>query len=339
VNDRARATAPDDRKGKPVVTAIVVTWNRPDLLRECLRSMLAAGEEAGIALELIVVDNGSTAGDAEVVEREFLEAKLLRAEQNLGFARAVNRALEIALGSEVLLVNNDVQVTGAPLREALTLLNREADIGIVGVKLVGPGGEPQISYGTFDTPASLTAEALGVPAIMGRKLGATPADAHREGRDWIDVDYVSGAFFLIRRAVIKQIGVLDERFYFYTEEADWCLRARGAGWRTVHLPGVSVVHHHGATTSGQAARSRLWLLESRTCFVCKHYGKLWSLPIRLAALLGASPLAVKGLAMVALGRIRGRAAMTSAGWDRVERAWRGARWAISRRWECPEFWR
>ena len=321
---------------KPLVSAIVVTWNRPELLRECLRALVAAGKEAGIPLEIIVVDNGSTAGDADVVEREFPGAKVLRAQENLGFARGVNWALERALAPSILLVNNDVQVTGAALREACGLLVREPDVGVVGVRLVDHQGEPQISCGAFDTPARLMADAVGLRALV-RQRPADPSET--SGGDWVAVDYVSGAFFLIRRAVIGQIGALDERFYFYVEEADWCLRARSAGWKTAHLPSASVVHHHGATTSGQAARSRLWLLESRTRFVAKHYGRAWSLPIRLAALLGAGPLMLKGLAMVAVGRALGRITTAEAGRDRIERAWRGTRWAVSPRRECPEFWR
>jgi len=294
------------RAREPLLSAIVVTWNRPDLLRSCLDSLIRAGRDAAVELEVIVVDNGSTAGDPEMVEREFPEVILIRSGTNLGFARAVNLGFERAAGSLLLLVNNDVEVTGAALRQACELLTREPAVGIVGVRLVDAQGGPQISCAAFDTPAGLIAEALGLRALVRRR-------ALEVSGDWGAVDYVSGAFFLIRRAVIDEIGPLDERFYFYTEEADWCLRARQAGWKTAHLPGVSVVHHHGATSSAQSARTSLWLLESRRRFVSKHYGKLWSAPIRLAALVCAGPLVLKGLALVARGRLPGQAAVVRTG--------------------------
>jgi len=271
-------------------SVIVVTWNRPQLLRSCLRSVLGAIEASGLACEVLVVDNGSTGGDGEVVETEFPEVRLLRSSANLGSARANNLALEVSSGRYLLLVNNDVCLPPNLVSVLCAYLDTNPGVGIAGPRLVLPDGSAQQSWGTFLTPWRACAEALHVgwltQRLRGRERRLSPGRPLR-------VEWIAGACFFIRRAVMERVGRLDPRYFFYSEDMDWCRRARDAGWETHFLPHIAVLHNHAATAYSDPQWYARMLREGRATFLRKYYGA-WSVAaFRLATLLGSLPLALK----------------------------------------------
>ena len=272
------------------VSAIVVTWNRPKLLRTCLESLRRAIRASSLRWELLVVDNGSTAGDAALVEREFPEASLIRSPSNIGFACANNLALKRSSGRSLLLVNNDVRVSSGMVDELCQYLEWHPEVGIVGPQLILPDGTTQQSWGRFLTPWRACLEALHIgwlaDRLRGRRRPLLPPAPLR-------VDWVSGGCFLIRREVIDRVGDLDPRYFFYSEDMDWCRRARRAGWEVHYLPQAAVLHDHAGTAYTDPSWYAWMLQEGRRLFLEKYYGH-WSVAaFRLATLVGSLPLIVK----------------------------------------------
>jgi GT2 family glycosyltransferase len=299
---------------------IVVTWNRPELLRRCLGSIRRAAEVGGPSCEVWVVDNGSTAGDAGVVEAEFPEVRLIRCEDNLGFARANNLALRRASGRYYLLVNNDVLMPADALAQMLKFMESRPQVGVAGAMLVDVEGKQQPSSADVLTPGAALSEALLLAAILRRRKGQKAREDPGDDRP-LGVGYVSGAFFMIRRDTVEQIGLLDERFDFYGEEMDWCARAHQAGWRVVTLPGVQVVHHHGATTQTDRRRFVGLRLEGRRRFLDKHYGRAAAWCYRAAAAIGGLLLLLRSM-FPGGGRSRSQRAVD---------AFAGISWALTRK--------
>jgi len=278
-------------------SVVIVTWNRPELLRSCLGCLERAVSESGLVCEIWVVDNGSTAGDADLVAAEFPSVKLIRSPANVGFARANNLALRRATGRYCLLVNNDVLVPPDALRGLAELMDSRPEVGVAGASLVDANGNRQRSYGTTLTLGKALADELHLTTLLQRlrALPAPGADSADAGPDWREVDYVSGAFFAIRREVLDAVGLLDERFDFYSEEMDWCARARAVGWQVVMVLDIHPVHHHGATAQSDARRFIALRLESRRRFLEKYHGRAAACCYRAAVVVGALPLFVRSL--------------------------------------------
>jgi len=279
------------------ISIIVLTWNRPHLVRACLQHMRRAIAASGLACELWVVDNGSTAGDPEVLKAEFPEAKLIRSPSNVGYSRANNMALRRASGRYCILVNNDILVPDHALRALVEFMDSHPRIGVLGANLVDVEGNQQHSSGDILTPLSALADELHICTLLRRwrSLARETSFAPRASATHYQVGYVSGAFFMIRRATIDEIGLLDERFRIYSEEVDWCARAHTAGWEVAILSDLRVVHYHAATTRANEAAFKLVFTESRGQFLEKHYGHGAAAAHRAAVALGAIPVLLRWL--------------------------------------------
>ncbi len=221
-----------------LVSAVVVTWNTRELTERCLHSIFE--KNRATPLDTIVVDNASSDGTATLVAREFPEARLIVNERNAGFARAVNQALRIARGDPVVLVNSDTCILSEePFERIREFLGRNPRVGIVGGMLVLPNGRVQSLGRPFVTLATLVGTQIFFSEAFQRRRrpGA--------GRGAIVVDCVDGAFLAIRREVLSRIGPMNERYFMFAEDTEWCLAARRAGWEIAVLPEVEVLHLHG----------------------------------------------------------------------------------------------
>lgn len=244
------------------VSVIIVNWNTRDLLASCLQGILDTAED--LTVEALVVDNASTDGSVEMVRERFPQACLIRNSENLGFARANNLAIGQSRGRYVLLLNSDARLVPGALSAMVQCLDADPGVGIVGVRLVFPDGTPQFLYGRF-------------PSL--RTEFRTLFGMHRWDLSWWDqldrpreVDWVAGACLMVRRTMLDQIGVLDERFFFFGEEVDLCLRAARAGWRTCLAPSDPVVHVR-AGSGGQTAGRILRLYRGKLQYFEKHFDK------------------------------------------------------------------
>jgi GT2 family glycosyltransferase len=286
--------------GMVSLSAVVVNWNGGGVLLECLGSLFAS-DPGGGELEVILVDNASTDGSQREALAAFPQARLLQNDANEGFARAGNRALRMARGRFALLLNPDVVLEEPAVGTLLAFLTAHPDAAIAGPLLLDPDGSRQGSArrdpspwtGLFGRSAVLTRIFPGNP-LSRREL---PGIAHA-GDAPMPVDWLAGACLMVRRAAYEAVGLLDERFFLYWEDADWCLRFRKAGWQIYYVPAARAVHRVGVSRARRPVRSALDFHWSAYYYYRKHF-----LPSALHPMI--VPL-VGGLALHAVLRV-GRA--------------------------------
>jgi N-acetylglucosaminyl-diphospho-decaprenol L-rhamnosyltransferase len=232
------------------LAVVVVSHGQPDLVRACLGSLQRHPGSEGV--EIWVVDSGSPDETPDVVAREFPEARLLRC-GNVGFSHANNLALRQTKAAYALLLNPDTEVFEGTLDRCIERLEAEPDIGVVGCKLLLPNGElDHASKRSFPTPLSALAHFTGI----GRREGAPGAlsqyrATHLGDDEPGDVDAVNGAFMLVRMAAVGEVGLLDEGYWLYMEDLDWCKRFWDRGWRVFYEPAASALHIKGGSSGGR----------------------------------------------------------------------------------------
>jgi GT2 family glycosyltransferase len=264
---------------RPDLSVVTVSHNSRDLLRACLASL----DSSRAVMEVLVVDSGSTDGTAELIGPEFPSVRLLATGQNLGFTRGNNRALRIARGRNLLLLNPDTVVQPGALDAMLGFLEAHPDVGLIGPQLRYPDGTVQPSRHRF--PGRLTAFVDGT--VLQRWLGQSRLldafYARDRGDDELqDVDWLRGACLMLRREAAASAGLFDERFFMYSEEVDLCRRVRAAGWRIVYLPSAVVVHHEGKSSEQNLAARDIHFHDSRVRYYQKHFGRPLAIALRLA---------------------------------------------------------
>ncbi|CEK15192.1 predicted glycosyltransferase [Chthonomonas calidirosea] len=259
------------------LSIVIVNYNTCQLLRACLASLPAAA--AGLEYEVWVVDNASQDHSADMVAAEFPAVHLIASKENLGFAKANNLALKRASGRYCLLLNPDTEPKPGALRRMVDYLDAHPDVGAIGPKLLNSDGSLQRNGRPFPSPLR---ELLGFDVI--RKLFSRLLGLKFEfGRDDFDVqwnvDHVSGACIMVPRRVIEEVGMLDEAFFMFYEEVEWCWRIKRAGYRVVYLPQAEVVHHWMGSVKSQYRQMARLLL--RSSFI--YYRKTAPPPVRLLA--------------------------------------------------------
>ncbi|HOF89614.1 MAG TPA: glycosyltransferase family 2 protein [Armatimonadota bacterium] len=268
-----------------VLSISIVNWQTRDDLRRCLASLPGGAPQT--PLEVFVVDNASTDGSAEMVAAEFPHVRLLRNPENRGFAHANNVALRQCAGEYLLLLNPDTRVHAGALDALVAGMEAHPEAGIGGAKLLNPDGSVQYSCRRFPTVAT----GLFRNGALGRLF---PGNARV--RDYLmtdfdhasvaAVDWVSGAALCIRRAVLEQIGLLDESFFMYCEDVDWCYRAGRAGWKVLYFPDAVITHVIGRSSDQAVERMVRAHHHSMGLFFEKHYAPAMPALLRWAPRLG-----------------------------------------------------
>lgn len=260
------------------ISVIIVNWNTRELLQTCLRSIVTY-TPGTTNYEIIVVDNGSTDGSPEMVVQCFPDVTLIRNRDNLGFAKANNQAIEVSTGRYIVLLNSDTELSSDALTAMISFMDAHPSAGMCGTKLLNADGTRQYSCDLFPRK----------PLRMVReKLRDTLKSSH-DSNSWRNrmaawdfdsnfvIDYVIGAVLLIRRGALEQIGMLDERFFMYAEDIDWCYRAFLKGWQTYYLGTISIYHYNrGSSEKSPELSARLHTLRRKSLlhFYRKHYGKV-----------------------------------------------------------------
>jgi len=284
----------------PITLSIcIVNWNTRELLRACLQSIYRYPPNA--PFEVIVVDNASSDGSADMVRTEFPQAVLIANAENLGYARGNNQAIQQAQGEYILLLNPDTEVFPDTLNCALAFLAAHPEAGAIGAKQLFPDGRVQSSVRGFPTPANLLWEVSGLARLFPRALGGYRMRAFTYDRV-AEVDQPMATFLMARRAVVEQVGLMDEAFPLFFNDVDWCYRIKQAGWRIYFVPEVQILHYGGASTRQvrlSAIRESHRALEA---FYRKHYrGRLN--PLLYALCVGAIRLG--GWLRVQFARLQG----------------------------------
>ena len=223
------------------LSIIIVNWNTKDLLSQCIESIKNHTERT--SYEIIVVDNFSSDGSPEKVEKDFPDVFLIKNRKNRGFGRANNQGLAKAQGKYILFLNSDVLVKENCLDEMSRFMERSPRVGASSCKLTFPDGTLQHSCRKFPSFKTFFLMLLGVRYFFpNMKIFRDYLMLDWDHSDIREVDQIMGSFMFIRRDVLNQIGSFDERYWMYFEEVDLCLRMKKAGWKIVHYPYVSAVH-------------------------------------------------------------------------------------------------
>ncbi len=238
---------------EPDITVSIVNWNTREELLRCIRSVLS--QAGSVRTEVIVVDNASDDSSAAGVQSEFgTNITLIANEKNVGFSAAHNQAIGLSRGRYILLLNPDCTLLAPDvLRKMMDYMDENRGVGMLGPRIVNPDGSLQYSARHF--PTMLAAGFRHT--LLGKAFPKNRYVRRYMMTDWshdetAEVDWLSGAALMVRRETFAHIGVLDERFFMYLEDVDWCKRAHIGGWRVVYYPLVSVAHRIG-TASDQNA--------------------------------------------------------------------------------------
>ncbi|MGQ9926363.1 MAG: glycosyltransferase family 2 protein [Chloroflexaceae bacterium] len=263
----------------PDLAIIIVNWNTRQLLLDCLAALPAA--TTGISAETWVVDNGSSDGSVAAVQAHYPEVRIIANRENRGFATANNQAIRASDSRHVLLLNSDTVARPGSLAALVRFLDAHPEVGIAGACLLNPDGSLQPSWAMF--PSIFT-------ELVGKKLRLRWRYPTRDGTRAYSTDWVDGAVLMIRRSILPRVGLMDEHYFMYTEEVDWCYRTRRAGYRVCYLLDAEVVHLGGQSSKQAATRMKYELYRSKLRFFNKHYGRT------MATMLGL------GLQMIFLGK-------------------------------------
>jgi hypothetical protein len=266
-------------RGHLDISVIIVSFNTESVLKKCLEHVGVATES--LDSEVIVVDNNSRDGSADMVAIEFPEIRLIRSSENLGFAAANNLAFRVARGRFLVLLNSDAFVSEDGIRLAFDHMQADPGVGAGGARLIGSDGSWQPSVRMFPSILNgiLTFTGLAARYPKSRFLG-------RADRTWedsgaaVDADWVPGAFTIIRKEALERTGGFDESFFLYYEEVDLCHRLRHMGYRVRYFPDVEVIHLGGESSKQQGGLSlsasgkqlTLWRLRSEFLYYRKYHG-------------------------------------------------------------------
>jgi GT2 family glycosyltransferase len=244
----------------PVVSVVIVTFESQDDISACLRSVLASD----VSLEVIVVDNNSsdhTVSRVVLVMENRHECRLICNSENVGFAKAVNQGIAVSRGQYVLALNPDCVLRPGAVRDAMSELESNPLAAMAGCMLLNPDGTEQAGARRYlPTPWRAAVRILQLhrlawlhPRLRGfmMNLEAVPSRP-------IEVEATSGAFMLVRRSAIEQVGLLDEGYFMHCEDLDWCVRFREAGWKIIFVPHATAVHKKGSSSRRRPIRVELY---------------------------------------------------------------------------------
>lgn len=267
---------------------IIINYNSTDLLIRCLNSVEKSSD--GLRAKIFIQDNASTDGVSRILS-EFPKVSLTQNFDNLGFAKAVNKALEQGTGDYVVLLNPDTYITNGFFESGMVFMHKHPDVGVIGPKILDNDGKLQNSARAFPNP--LTAF-FGRSSFLSRVFPNNPITRRNllslksDGKTPMEVDWVSGACMMVRRKAVERVGLLDERFFMYWEDADWCRRMWQSGWKVIYFPVTSVYHYVGGSSEKKLFRPVIEFHKSGYRLFAKYLD---------SSLAFLKPLAFMGLAL------------------------------------------
>ncbi len=269
------------------LSVIIVNWNARDLLRDCLNSLVPAAEQ--FPLEVIVVDNASGDGSAEMVRAEFPDAVLIANDDNRGFAAANNQGMQIARGRYWLLLNPDTIVLDDCLARSIACADAHANVAVMGCQVLENEVDIQQTCFRFATPWYVFLRMVGISSLFRRSPWLNAEELAGWQRDTErDVEVVSGMFMLVRPAAAQQVGLMDEDYFVYGEEMDWCYRFHRAGWRCLFAPVGRIIHREGGGQSTRLVNVRMFVQQQKSLLIYhrKNLGPLAFAAARVFLILG-----------------------------------------------------
>ncbi len=253
------------------LSVVIVSYNTRQKLQMTLESVFRS--QTGFFYEVFVVDNGSRDGSPEMVRTEFPQSKLLAQEENLGYAKANNQAIRLSRGRYILLLNSDVIVKPSTFDKMITFMDNNPTVGISGCRVVKPDGTlDEACRRSFPTPAVAFYRLSGLSRLFPKsKIFGKYNLSYLPEHELAEVDSVVGAFLLIRREAISEVGMLDEDYFMYGEDIDWCYRVKEARYKVMYVPLTTVVHYKGSSSRKASSRSLYEFHRAMEIFYDKHY--------------------------------------------------------------------
>jgi GT2 family glycosyltransferase len=262
-----------NNSSQTIVSIVIVSWNARDYLLQCLESLTPAA--CRYPMEIIVVDNASSDGSAELVENNFPKARLIRNPANLGFAKANNLGIAAGVGRYVCLINSDVKVLPDCISRLVDYCEQNPDVGMVGPRIIGGDGKLQRSCRGFPTLWNMFCRALALNSIFPKiKLFTGYSLSYWPQNDTRAVDILTGCFWLVRRETMGQVGLLDETFFMYAEDMDWSRRFWFDGSKLVFVSSAEAIHYGGASSSNSPIRFYIEKQRADLQYWKKHHSRI-----------------------------------------------------------------
>lgn len=268
------------------VSIIIVNYNTRELTLNCIQSVMESRVSYGY--EIILVDNASNDGMIKAVAEKFPQVVCIANTDNVGFAKANNQGMRAARGRYILLLNSDTVVQPDTLEVMLRFMDEHPEVGASGCKIVLPDGSlDKACKRGFPTPSASFYYAFGfsklfphVPRFNQYQLGYLDPDQE------YPIDSLVGAFMLVRREAIDQVGMLDEEFFMYGEDIDWCYRIKQGGWQNYYFPRTQIIHYKGASSRKKPFKIIYEFHRAMILFHRKHYRSKYAWPVNVLVYAG-----------------------------------------------------
>ncbi len=247
------ASSPGQTAVTPMVSVIIVSWNARKYLEQCLTTLTE--EVCRYPMEIIVVDNKSSDGSIECVQQQFPQVRLICNDANVGFAKANNLGIAQSRGKYLCLVNSDVKVLSGCITKLVEYAEARPKVGVVGPYVIGGDGLLQRSCRGFPNLWNMFWRALAFDTLLPKaRIFSGYMLWHWPQIEEAEVEVLSGCFWLIKREAYAEVGGLDENFFMYAEDIDWCLRFHRAGWKLMFMPEAKAIHYGGASAANAPLR-------------------------------------------------------------------------------------
>jgi GT2 family glycosyltransferase len=258
------------------LSIVIVNYNTEKLLRSCLESVYAGAN--GTPLDIWVVDNNSRDSSVTMLKSLFPMVKVIENPSNVGFSRANNLVISQSRSDYILLLNPDTLILGEAIERMVKFMKEHPEVGIAGCKVLNRDGTLQPACRrSIPTPEVAFYRLTGLSKLFPQSRVMAKYNMTYESPDQMhEVDAVSGAFLMIRREVVDEIGLLDERFFMYGEELDWCLRTKRAGWSIMYCPEAQIIHYKGESTKYNSRKAAIEFYRAMYLFHRKHFAKNYS---------------------------------------------------------------
>jgi len=258
------------------LSIIIVNYNTERLLKGCLESIYAGAN--GTPLDIWVVDNHSRDNSVAMLRSQFPRVQVIENACNVGFSKANNMVISRSDSDYVLLLNPDTLVIGDAIERVVKYMNEHPEVGIAGCKVLNRDGTLQLACRrSIPTPRVAFYRLTGLSKLFPRSRAMARYNlTYEDAEQAHEVDAVSGAFLMIRRQAVRDIGLLDEQFFMYGEELDWCLRAKRAGWGVMYYPAAQIVHYKGESTKYNSRKAAFEFHRAMYLFHKKHFARDYS---------------------------------------------------------------
>jgi GT2 family glycosyltransferase len=266
VSNSARGSSPHDMPG---ISIVIVSWNAKHLVQQTLISLQQSCSD--LSTEVFVVDNASSDGTPDMVQQEFPDVRLIRCQRNLGFAKANNVAMRLARGKYVCLINSDVTVPPGCLQRMVGYMEQDCSIGMLGPKMLARDGTTGPSCMRRPTLSIWLVHALGLSSFC-KNLSLHVTNGDSAGVQ--EVEVLNGWFWMVRRSALDQVGLLDEQFFMYGEDIDWCHRFWENGWKVVYFPQAAAVHYGAGSSSTMPVRFYVEMQRANLQYWKRHHNRI-----------------------------------------------------------------